>query len=107
MDTSLAANIINLGIGVATFLAVLVALGGIWINRNQAKEDWNHNKKLALEDRQYQSRPIVVPVGEVIHPQLATADPTTQQQANVQISTVGVYWGSKEIQIDRRNIGHG
>ncbi len=67
MDTLLAANIINSLVALATFAAVIVALFAIGENRKQAKEDWQHNKQLAVEERQHQSRPIVVPVGEISH----------------------------------------
>lgn len=67
MDTPLAANIINALVALATFTAVIVGAIAIWYNRKQAKEDWQHNRQLALEERQHQSRPIVVPVGELSH----------------------------------------
>ena len=67
MDTLLAANIISALVAVATFGAVIVGAIAIWYNRKQAKEDWQHNRQLALEERQHQSRPIVVPVSELSH----------------------------------------
>ncbi|WP_201385569.1 hypothetical protein [Ktedonobacter sp. SOSP1-85] len=80
IDTPLAANIINLVVGVSTFAAVVVvvAINAICMNRKQsredcfyaqqlAKEDRLHIQQLAREERQHQNRPIIVPVGELSH----------------------------------------
>ena len=65
MDTPLASNIINLFVAIGTIGAVIVALVGIQLNRRQARNDWLHALQLATDDRQHQSRPIIVPVGEL------------------------------------------
>lgn len=62
MDTPLASNIINLFVAIGTIGAVIVALVGIWLNRRQARNDWLHAQQLATEERQDQSRPIIVPM---------------------------------------------
>src|SRR6266496_1102384 len=67
MDTPLMTNLINLLIGLATLGAVIVALFAIRENRKQSREDWLHSQQLAIEERQHQSRPIVVPLGEISH----------------------------------------
>jgi len=51
VDTSLATNLINLLIGLATLGAVIVALFAIWENRKQVREDWVHSQQLAAEER--------------------------------------------------------
>ena len=65
MDTTLATNIINSVVAVAALGAVLVAMYAIRESRKQAKDERLYNQKQATEDRQHQSRPILVPVGEI------------------------------------------
>src|SRR5260370_923500 len=74
MDTPLAANIINLVVGTSTFLAVVVALGGIWLNRKQAGEDWLHSQQQAKEERKHQIRPIMAPKQEIPNKTMMVSD---------------------------------
>ena len=64
MDTPLATNIINSLVAIGTLIVAVVAIVAIFQNRSQARKDWLHAQQLATDDRQHQSRPIVVPVGE-------------------------------------------
>jgi len=117
MDTPLAANLINLSLGILNLLIVIAAFVAIWMNKKQAEENkkqaeenWQHMQDLALKERQYQSRPIVVPVGGLAYPQLqsqhGTISAVEQNDAQNQIASVGAYWNA-DIQIELRNIGHG
>lgn len=65
MDAVLVTNIINSVVAFATLAVAIVAVVGIRENRRLAREDWLHSQQLATEERQHQSRPIVVPVGEL------------------------------------------
>ena len=86
MDTPLASNIINLFVAIGTIGAVIVALVGIWLNRRQARNDWLHAQQLATEERQHQSRPILVPVEE-----LTPATLTVTQQGPGAVQLVGIH----------------
>ncbi len=67
MDTALVTSIINSVVAVATLAVAIVAVIGLRENRRLAREDWLHSQQLATVERQHQSRPIVVPVGELSH----------------------------------------
>lgn len=103
MDTPLAANIINLFVAIGTIGAVIVALVVLRINRSQTRNDWLHAQQLAREDRQHQSRPVVVPVGEF--------EPVSQYMARENSPYRGdglVNWAYPDpIQLELQNMGGG
>jgi len=109
VDTPLAANWINLSLGILNLFIVIAAFVAIGMNRAQADENWRHTQELALDERQHQSRPIIIPIGEIVFPQIqsSNANAAIQQDAQNQIKAQGVYWDSTDIQIDLCNIGHG
>ncbi|SRR5258708_21784412 len=110
MDTPLAANIINLVVGTSTFLAVVVALGGIWLNRKQAGEDWLHSQQQAKEERKHQIRPIMAPKQEIPNKTMMVSDPDPSKRVERQFYTqeqrIDWSWPSP-INIDLRNMGNG
>src|SRR5258708_1646329 len=65
MGTQLASNIISAGAALITLAAVIVAIVAVFQNRNQARDNWDHTQQLAREERQHQSRPVLVPVGQI------------------------------------------
>jgi len=110
MDTPLAANIINLVVGISTFLAVVVALGGIWLNRKQAREDWLHNQQQAKEERKHQIRPVMAPEKEIVNNPMTVTDPSTGKKVERQLYTSEqrIDWSwPYPIRIDLRNMGNG
>jgi hypothetical protein len=110
MDTPLAANIINLVVGISTFLAVVVALGGIWLNRKQAREDWLHSQQQAREERKHQIRPIMAPEKEIFNKSMTVKDPSTGKPVERQLYTSEgrIDWSwPYPISIDLRNMGNG
>src|SRR6266446_2245484 len=70
MDTT---NIINSGVAIGTLILAIVAIVAILQNRSQARNDWLQAQQLAAEERQHQSRPILVPVGELTPARAPTA----------------------------------
>ena len=110
MDTPLAANIINLVVGISTFLAVVVALGGIWLNRKQAREDWLHSQQQATEERKHQIRPIMAPEKEIFNKSMTVKDSSTGKPVERQLYTSEgrIDWSwPYPISIDLRNMGNG
>src|SRR5260370_30574954 len=102
MDTQLASNIINSVVALAALAAVIVAMVAINENRTQRREDWLHSQQLAIEEHQYQSRPIIVPVGEII-PSTATAEDFALYQSNGI-----VIWNHRgKIKLTLQNMGAG
>jgi hypothetical protein len=67
MDTQLAANWISLGAAITTLLVVIGAFWAILDNRKQAQKDREHAQQLAGEERRHQSRPVLVPAGDVLN----------------------------------------
>ena len=113
LRTQSATNIISLLLVVVTVSLAIAAFRTIQVSRQEAQLDRRQNQKLALEawersqdlasqDRQHQSRPVIVPVGEFI----ATTPFITRDDIH---STDGkVIWGYEgEIQLKLQNMGGG
>jgi hypothetical protein len=101
VDTPLAANLINLGLGILSLFIVIAAFVAIWMNRQQAREDWQHSQRLALEERQHQSRPIIVPLGEF------TPSSATETSALYQSNGVVIWNYQNKIKLTLQNMGGG
>jgi hypothetical protein len=106
MDTT---NIINLFVAIGTIGAVIVALVGIWLNGKQAKNDWDHSQQLAREERQHQSRPIIVPRKEIFHNTITYISlETGESSENIYTSEHTINWSwNHEIRIKLHNMGSG
>ena len=103
MDTPLATNIINSLVAIGTLIVAVVAIVAIFQNRSQARNDWLHSQQLATDDRQHQSRPIIVPVGEFesVSPYLARGNTPYKGDGLVN-------WAYPDpIQLELQNMGGG
>lgn len=110
MDTLVATNIINSGVTIGTLILAIVAIVAIFQNRSQARNDWLHAQQLATEERQHQSRPILVPVEE-----LAPATLTVTEQGPGVVKLVGIHtadglvnWSyPNRVKLELHNMGGG
>jgi hypothetical protein len=64
MDAQTIGHIIALSLGV---IGIIISTINIFASRSQAEKDRAFNQKQAQEDRQHQSRPILVPKRELTH----------------------------------------
>src|SRR6266487_808270 len=103
MDTPLATNIINSVVATGTLVVAIVAIVAIFQNRSQAREDWKHSQQLASDERQHQSRPIIVPIGEFepVSPYMARGNTPYRGDGLVN-------WAYPDpIQLELQNMGEG
>jgi hypothetical protein len=78
-------------------------------SQQQALEAWNQSQNQAAEERQYQSRPILVPKGAVSHNTVTYFNMNTGESSeNLYTSDHNINWGwQHEIRIKLHNMGNG
>jgi hypothetical protein len=115
MDSTTATNWINIGIGLATLGAVIVAFLALRQSEKQNQKNWQqtldlageeraHTRQLAQEERQLQYRPILIPTGYYSAHQ-PTGFIDWKQKTNVSIRNIGngpaldvkaILWGTAD-----------
>ena len=112
-QSSSTANVIGICTALGTFLLAIAAFWSIWALRQQAQKDrqynqqlaqesWERSQELASQDRQHQSRPIVVPVGEFTPP------PVPLRSDDFHSTDGRVNWGFQDsVTLPLQNMGGG